>query len=106
MFSFVVGTFSLSRMISMIGRPANAGWYLEPWISPVTMKNVPGKRRSFRSGTAIRNWLIDESSKVIETQASFPSCYVAISEPGVCAQSGSARKNAGMTLLANCFMTR
>ncbi len=54
-FCLLVGTVALSRMISMIGRPTNVAWFFEPGISPVITKNVPGRLRSFISGTAIRN---------------------------------------------------
>ena len=50
-----VGTVALSRMMSMMGRPTNVGWYLDPGIWPVMTKNVPGRPRSFMSGSATRN---------------------------------------------------
>jgi hypothetical protein len=49
-------------MMSMIGRPTKVGGYFDPGICPVMTKNVPGRPRSFMSGTAIRNWLMVESS--------------------------------------------
>ena len=38
--SLLVGTFALSRRMSMIGRPTNVGRYSDPGISPVMTKNV------------------------------------------------------------------
>ena len=39
----------------MIGRPTNVGMWREPGICDVMTKNVPGRPRSFISGTAILN---------------------------------------------------
>ena len=53
--SLFVGTFALSRMISMIGRPTNIGRCSDPGISPVMTKKVAGNPRSFSIGSAMRN---------------------------------------------------
>src|SRR5215475_9065056 len=75
-------------------------------ISPVMMKNVPGRPRSFMSGIATRNWLMDESSYVMERQASFPSCHLVTSDPDDCAHSGVAMRSVGMTPIKTFFLIK